>query len=630
MLKDSVLSTNRWIYLILFFSAFVIYGNTVFNKYSFDDGYIIENVNVQKGILGIPSILTNPYFENKTITFDYRPITLITFAIEYQFFKQNPAISHFINILLFAIGLLLIYQLLISIFKLHEKYAFLPLVITILFAIHPLHTEVVASLKNRDEILSFIFGLLFMKYGFNYLTSSENNYKTALLAIVFFVLSLLSKLVGLLYLPCLFLIVFFYNKVGLKKRQFGFILLNAVVLLIILISIFSNINRKTLYFENSLIGEKNSAIYIGTILKTLLYHLKMLWIPNPLRFYYGHNLFPVVTFFTVEILFSAFIYLGLIIFSIYQYFKKNNAGLFLLLFLLFTLFYSNFPIPYTGMFSERALFVSSLWFIIFITTLLFTLFEWSFFKKFILVRYILLLFFVGYFSFLTIRRNLDWKDNLTLMLHDIPSLENSISANYILANRLVKESELTTDTTQSTQFKQLAIQYYKQAIKLYPYYPEFHLKLAALYKNNFKDDIQAEKFIKNVMYIDSTSFIPNYELGLSAFKKKDFPKSISYFQKAYEKNSTDSLTLFYYAQSADAIGNLSLSYKLNKELLDLYPTLTYPYMNLGVYYSKKLKDDTAVIYFEKAIELGERNPQLLNQLAIYYNGKMIMQKLNSF
>ncbi len=53
-------------------------------------------------------------------------------------------------------------------------------------------------------------------------------------------------------------------------------------------------------------------------------------------------------------------------------------------------------------------------------------------------------------------------------------------------------------------------------------------------------------------------------------------------------------------------------------------------MNLGVYYSKKLKDDTAVIYFEKAIELGERNPQLLNQLAIYYIRKNDIAKAKFF
>jgi tetratricopeptide (TPR) repeat protein len=216
------------------------------------------------------------------------------------------------------------------------------------------------------------------------------------------------------------------------------------------------------------------------------------------------------------------------------------------------------------------------------------------------------------------------------MSHDIESLVNSVTANYIYANRLNIESNLTTDSLYSQTLKKSAITYYKQSIKLFPYYADFHYKIASIYQNNFNDIVNAEKYYRNCLKIDSANFAANYSLGLINFNKKNFTNSNSYFSKAYQKIPTDSLTLFYFAQSADAIGNLELSYRLNKELLDLYPTLTYPYMNLGVYYSKKLKDDTAVVYFEKAIELGERNPQLLNQLDIYYKGKNNQQKVNYF
>ncbi|HPH88187.1 MAG TPA: hypothetical protein PKV76_06920, partial [Chitinophagales bacterium] len=55
--------------------------------------------------------------------------------------------------------------------------------------------------------------------------------------------------------------------------------------------------------------------------------------------------------------------------------------------------------------------------------------------------------------------------------------------------------------------------------------------------------------------------------------------------------------------------------------LKLYPELPYPYLNLGTYYSTILKDDSAVIYFEKAIGIGYRETELLNKLAYYFEQK---------
>ncbi|HNL84560.1 MAG TPA: hypothetical protein PKO18_04910, partial [Chitinophagales bacterium] len=65
---------------------------------------------------------------------------------------------------------------------------------------------------------------------------------------------------------------------------------------------------------------------------------------------------------------------------------------------------------------------------------------------------------------------------------------------------------------------------------------------------------------------------------------------------------------------------------INQAFLKTYPNITYPYMNLGVYYSTILKDDSAVIYFDKAIQLGERNPDLLNNMVIYYYKKNNLEK----
>ena len=97
------------------------------------------------GARGIPEIFTSRYIESNQQNFEYRPMVLTTFAIEYQFFGSNPQISHFVNVSIYALTCVLLFVIL---FGLLSSYHFIfPLLITFLFIAHPIHTEVVNNLK---------------------------------------------------------------------------------------------------------------------------------------------------------------------------------------------------------------------------------------------------------------------------------------------------------------------------------------------------------------------------------------------------------------------------------------------------------------------------------------------------
>ena len=70
--------------------AFILYGNTIPNDYSFDDVYVTNNLDVQSGFRAIPKIFTslyaNMYEDGKPLTFGYRPVVKASYAIEYGFF----------------------------------------------------------------------------------------------------------------------------------------------------------------------------------------------------------------------------------------------------------------------------------------------------------------------------------------------------------------------------------------------------------------------------------------------------------------------------------------------------------------------------------------------------------------
>ena len=171
----------------LFFSlligalAIAIYANSINNSYTLDDFSVIKENNIVKnGAKSIPLIFNSSYRYGYLNVNDglYRPFTLMMYAIEWQIFPDKPAIYHLVNILLYALTGVVMFRLLCKALKQYN--IILPLVATLLFIAHPIHTEVVANIKSRDEIMCFLFVLLSINYLFNYVNENKisqiNNY----------------------------------------------------------------------------------------------------------------------------------------------------------------------------------------------------------------------------------------------------------------------------------------------------------------------------------------------------------------------------------------------------------------------------------------------------------------------
>ena len=77
------------------------------------------------------------------------------FALEWEFFPNNPQVGHLINILLYGLTGWLLFIVLLNLFG-RDKIAFV-FFATILFIAHPIHTEVVNNIKGRDGIVVFLF-----------------------------------------------------------------------------------------------------------------------------------------------------------------------------------------------------------------------------------------------------------------------------------------------------------------------------------------------------------------------------------------------------------------------------------------------------------------------------------------
>lgn len=150
------ISYRKYYYLLGLFTFF-IFANSIGNDYNMDDGIVTRGHKLtSQGLSAIGEIFTSNYYSDAMgYAFGYRPMVHLSFALEHELFGEKPGAGHFINVILFALSVVLFFKLLIK--WVGEKNILFAGITAILFAVHPIHTEVVDSLKNRDELLAFLF-----------------------------------------------------------------------------------------------------------------------------------------------------------------------------------------------------------------------------------------------------------------------------------------------------------------------------------------------------------------------------------------------------------------------------------------------------------------------------------------
>ena len=208
-----------WPYLLLFVVGFIQFSNTLDYPYVWDDSLVIENnPDVRAGITGIPEIFRK---QNTDLVHDqigYRPVALTTFALEQEFFAMDAKVGHFNNVLLYSLLCMVLYRLLLVLF--FKKRPLVALMIVLLYVVHPLHTEVVANIKSRDELLQFLFSVLALLAYVSWIRKPAHLH-FLILSVACFGLGFLSKENALAMLGVIGMYVLFFSDGGLKKKLIG-------------------------------------------------------------------------------------------------------------------------------------------------------------------------------------------------------------------------------------------------------------------------------------------------------------------------------------------------------------------------------------------------------------------------
>src|SRR2546425_8268632 len=147
----------RWAAVASAIVALAVYANSLQNGLVYDDVHVIVSNEAAHHPLDWRTILRTPsWFLQGNPTIAYRPLTTWTVALDYAVHGERPFGYHLVNVLAHA-GVSVLVVLLAASLGLPALAAALA---GALFAAHPIHTEVVANIVGRAEILAAGLALL--------------------------------------------------------------------------------------------------------------------------------------------------------------------------------------------------------------------------------------------------------------------------------------------------------------------------------------------------------------------------------------------------------------------------------------------------------------------------------------
>ena len=607
--------------LIIALFGFLLYSNTLSHGYVLDDfSAIKENNIVRQGLHAIPEIFKTSYRQGYLSVKDglYRPLSLATYAIEWNYFPDKPWLSHFVNVVLYALTGMMLFMMLCKLFTSslpvrqaglspppagegNKKGEVVAFITSLLFMAHPLHAEVVANIKSRDEILCFLLVICSCLLVFRYL---ENNSKIILIGgVITYFLSLLSKETSITFLALLPLAIHFFTSVPLRKNMLitSNFLGTALIYLLIRHSVLQGAmaDESVSIADNVLAGAKTFSTHIGTSFYILGLYVQKLIFPHPLSYDYSFMYLPVVPISNVFSILSLLFYTsigGYAAFILYRSFKQESKDkeqgvsvvAFGILFFLITIFlFSNLVLIIGTSMGDRLMYFPSLGFCIVIATLV---------AKFLKIetintkqitqnsKLIPILAVVLLFSYKTYSRNADWKDNYTLYSHDVSIVPNSVKAHYYLGLELVKMvADAEQDPIKKKEWYEKGISELEQAVKILPSF--------------------------------SSAFT---QMGVAYYRLKNYEKAIENYNKASEFHPSDAITLNNIGSVYFEWGKYPEAKEKFQQALKIDPRFVDAHMNLGSVCGTLKDYNNAIASFQNAIKYAPDNARAYYFIAITY------------
>lgn len=611
-------------------TGFFLYINTLGHSYVVDDDTVMQkNEIVKQGVKSIPEIFITPYRKGFWDRQEgiYRPLPLSMFAFEWQIAPAKPVLGHLVNILLYALtGFVLFFTLK----RMMSKYSlFIPFFATLLFMAHPVHTEVVANIKSRDEILCFLFLMLSLYFLTGYCKSEKRKPGAIISSVVCFLLALLSKESAVTFLIVFPLVIYFFTGLRTKK----IIQYSALFLIPLSISIglrfyaLKGINNQAelLPINNSLVVAENKASQVATAVKITGKYAALLFFPHPLVYDYSYNQIPNVTFGDKTVLICILVYTALMIYVVRTFREKNIFAFCLLYFFITISLVSNLVILIESTMGERFLFTTSLGFCIALPLLLSALFKMDpknknigSIKKIFAgskpVSFVLIVILLLY-SVKTMSRNADWKTNFSLLKKDVKNSPNSARIHYAYgAEIFFKHAIDEKDPSRRSGLVDQAIVQLERGVSILPTYAEafYNLGLAYTEKKDSSNALRCFEAARNLKEWKEPDFFVFSALAFGLAKRYD--AAFSDFQTAANLDPGKKETYSNWGNYLCEAGRVSEAIEKLKKAIAIDPEYADALYNMGNVYAQTGNYSEAITWYEKVLTFDANYADAYNNI----------------
>ena len=535
-----------------------VYLQTVRYDFVWDDHQFISGLNT--AVTDAPHFLryaASAVLETDALT--YRPLFLISYALDTLLWGHNPAGFHLTNILLHVLITLLVFRLVME----WTESARVGWLSAVVFAVHPIHSEAVAWISGRADLLVALFVSTALLSAFRLsetggiLSPMKRAGWTALIG-VSFTLALLSKETAII-LPGLILLVGLTQKTGAWKKLFPSLLITTLIALAYLVLRSSTLI--TVDTGSSVPGDlaamlHGSRSWVETLLAGLYVtgdYIRLLLFPVSVKALYDLPPLTVTDPHVIQsgaILFAWIIGAGVTM-------RRSSVGAAAMAWVVISLLPSYALFIYTAVspMAERLLYLPSIGFALLVGLLLSTGYE--------LLRPLsvgrtavagLMICLLSAYTIGTIHHNAAWKDDLNLWENTARNNPKNSLARYNLATAYVDRQrwpEAIREYEKTVSIKpaypeayfnianayvaqgrrELAVEYYRTAIRFKSDYADAYINLAVTYHELGQEDLSQKALELAVQYNPRSPIAHNNLANVYAVQRR-WKEAIEHYEKA--------------------------------------------------------------------------------------------------
>ena len=589
---------KTWPLIAVGLAAFLVFANSLGNGLVYDDHFLIERNRLLREA-DVWGILTTHYWAGyegeANVNGQYRPLTVLSFMLD-GLGGIWPFRFHLTNVILHVVNSLLAYLLCLSLGL--KRGAILA---GLLFAVHPIHAEVVAGITfGRADLLVGLFSLsALLLYILWHNRGAEKYYGLALAG---FFLALLSKESAITVLGLVIAIdLTLFHGNGIRNllwqrsaRWAGFI--GTFILYLTLRKVAANLGfsaENILTLNNPLIDQPLDHRLLTAAGLFWKYCILVLF-PFKLSVDYSYNAIPVITSILAPEAIAGIILgiAGLLLWV--GAFRWRWPCVFFALSLFFIPYsaVSQTLVLINAIFQERFLYIPVLG--------LFTLCGLGFErlekhrKTGALVLTALIL--VGY-SARTIVRNTEWRDDLTLYQSAVTAYPKSAKMQHALGDALSERGRMSEAETA-----------YRNALSV---------RESALTYNNLGNLYAATGRFKNATaaYQQAVEIEPHYveaymNKGLSAMQAGQITDAHSAFERAAVLNPTNAEIFYNLGVVREKLAQPAQATTAYARAIALRPDWAEAYFNLGKAHRDNGEKIAAIQAYTRFIELWRGDPQV--------------------